>query len=112
MAVEIISDAISSQCASIVAVTGDADIQPAIEWVAKHRPEIKIRVYVPLLDPERNTRRTDYYRTQHLNVDCTFLPLGDIPACQLPNVVHLGDGKCAIRPPAWRKADARGIFDR
>src|SRR5437762_3127578 len=101
MAVEIISDAVSGSCDSLCIVSGDSDLQPALEWVAKNRNELKLTVYVPALPNEQSLRRTDYYRTKGLRVDCKFLPLSNIKDHQLPNVVKLRDGKVAVRPHVW-----------
>jgi hypothetical protein len=107
LAVEVLSDAISGNCDSMSVVSGDSDIQPAIEWVAKNRSHTKITVYVPSLPSEQGFRRTDYYRTRGMAVDCRFLPLANIKDHQLPNMVKLPDAKFAVRPHVWA-----GISDR
>jgi len=99
--VEMLSDAIAGNCESMCVVTGDSDIQPAVEWITKNRPTIGITVYVPALPVQQATRRTDYYRTKNLPVTCEFLPLGNIKDHQLPNAVKLKEGKLSIKPHVW-----------
>ena len=102
IAVEIISDAISEQVTRMTIVSGDSDIQPAVEWVVRNRPNIRVTVYIPALPPEQGGRRTDYYRTKRLPVGCYFLPLDHFDKHQLPAVVHLADGTMAVRPHIWQ----------
>ncbi len=105
LAVEIIHDAVNNVCEHIIVVSGDSDIQPAVEWVAKNKPAIKLTVFVPLLPNEYDQRRVDYYNTQKLPVDCAFLNLRGMKENQLPNFVMLGGGKKAIRPHVWKLPD-------
>jgi hypothetical protein len=101
LAVEIISDAVSGACSRMYIVSGDCDIQPAVEWVCANKSDLKITVYIPALPDEQAKRRLDYYRTKGLKVECKFLPLDGIKNHQLPNCVKLPDGKLAIRPHLW-----------
>ena len=96
------SDAVGSLCEHICIVTGDSDIQPAVEWIAKNKPEIKLTVYVPCLPNEQPTRRTDYFTTKGLDVECKFLPLANIKDHQLKGAVKLADGTFAVRPHIWQ----------
>jgi len=104
LAVEMIDDALNNRCERMFVVSGDSDIQPAVEWVAKHRSDIKVTVFVPAIPAEQPYRRTDYYRTTGLKVECRFLPLGNLADHQFPNYVKLADGKLAIRPHLWKKS--------
>jgi uncharacterized LabA/DUF88 family protein len=101
IAVEMISDAIAGACTRMYVVSGDSDIQPAVEWVYANKRDIKITVYIPALQNEQPGRRLDYYRTKGLSVDCKFLPLGDIKNHQLPKCAKLPNGKLAVRPHTW-----------
>jgi len=103
LAVEMISDAVTGQCDSIFVVSGDADIQPAVEWIANHKKDVKITIYVPAIPAEQSARRTDYYRTKGLAVECKFLPLGGIKDHQMKNMVKISDEKFAVRPHVWQK---------
>lgn len=102
IAVHMLSDVIDDKVDRICAVTGDSDIQPAVEWIAKRKPNIRITVYVPCLPNEQRNRRTDYYTTKGLNVDCRFLPLGDIKNHLLKPVVKIAGGKFAACPESWK----------
>lgn len=101
IAVEMLSDAFCGACDAMCIVSGDSDIQPAVEWVARNRRNVEISVFVPSLPNERRARRTDYYLTRGLPVQCEFLPLGSIKEQQLPVKVRLGQGRLAIRPTSW-----------
>lgn len=101
LAVNILEDAILARCDSMFIVSGDSDLQPAVEWVAKNKPQIGITVYVPVLPNERDHRRVDYYRTKGLNVSCQFLPIGSLKDNQLPHNVKLANGTFACRPQSW-----------
>jgi hypothetical protein len=101
MAVEIMSDAIDGKAGLLCVVTGDSDIQPAIEWVSKRHPSLKITVYVPALPVDQRDRRTDYYKTKGLNVGCQFLPLGDLNKHQLPHNVKLENKTFSCKPETW-----------
>ncbi|SRR6266540_3767116 len=104
LAVEIMSDAISGACDSMIIVSGDSDIQPAVEWIAKNNPAMKITIYVPALPQEQAFRRTDYYKTKGLNVDCKFMPLGGIKDHQMKPIVKLANGQLVARPHLWQPA--------
>ncbi len=104
LAVEIIDDAVKGNCEKMFIISGDADIQPAVEWVAQNRPDTKIQIYIPALPNEQQNRRTDYYATQGLKVDCKFLPLGNIKDHQFKDNVRLpgAEIKFTIRPHIWK----------
>lgn len=101
MAVEIMADATGGKCESICVVSGDSDIQPVVEWVAKNIPTISITTYLPALPKNQDKRRLDYYRHQGLPVDCRFLPLNGIPQHQLKHNVKLPDNTFACKPANW-----------
>jgi uncharacterized LabA/DUF88 family protein len=99
IAVSIINDAVKNLTDSIVVVSGDSDIQPAIEWVVKNFPKIKITVYVPSSEQQESERRSDYYR--RLGVVCRFLPLDKVLKHQLPKKMWLKNGETVERPEEW-----------
>ena len=107
IAVHMMSDAIEGKCDRICIVSGDSDIQPAVEWVATNRANVTVTVYIPSLPKEQPTRRTDYYQTKGLPVECKFLPLGPIKEHQLPHNVKLPNGKFVCRPHLWAAAPAQ-----
>jgi hypothetical protein len=101
--VAIMADAFASRCQRIHVVSGDSDIQPPVEWVAKNLSGIKITVYIPALPQDQAKRRLDYYTNASLpEVWCKFLPLENFHEHQLKNVVKLPDKTCIPRPPEWR----------
>ena len=102
LAVEMIADAVSERYEKMYVVSGDSDMQPPVEWIARNRPHIKLTVYVPAVSCEQGNRRTDYFKTKRLNVHCSFLPLDTLANHQLPNSINLGGGKFACRPPSWK----------
>jgi uncharacterized LabA/DUF88 family protein len=99
IALAMILDAIKGETDSIVLVSGDSDLQPAVEWITKNLPKIKVSVYIPSLHKEESQRRSDYYF--RIRVPCKFLPLDHVQKYQLPAKF------CAIggdieRPETWK----------
>jgi 6-hydroxy-3-succinoylpyridine 3-monooxygenase len=102
LAVEMIDDVVWGRCKHVCVVSGDSDVQPAVEWLKKFRPELAVTVYVPCLPSEQPTCRTDYYTTRKLDVQCRFLPLDRLRDFQMPKIVKgHPSGKLAIRPTPW-----------
>lgn len=102
IAVNLIDDALSGAVDSIVIVSGDSDMEPAIEWVRKKYPQIKITVYIPVipeLADEAKERRNDHYI--QMGVTCKPLPLADLPRHQLPKTIRLTPTETVSRPDEW-----------
>ena len=85
---------------SIVLVSGDSDLEPAVEWARKNHPAIKVTVYIPTLPAQGTQRRNDFYL--RIGVTCRPLPLADIPRHQFPPVIPLPNGATIRRPADWR----------
>jgi 6-hydroxy-3-succinoylpyridine 3-monooxygenase len=99
IAVNLLDDALRGLTDSIVIVSGDSDLEPAVEWVRHNRPQIKITVYIPVLGDEGRQRRSDnYYR---MGITCKPLPLADIPRHLLPVDVTIGENQTISRPAEW-----------
>ena len=96
IAVRLIDDAINHRTESMVIVSADSDLEPAVEWVRKNHPTIKVSVYILALPEELNLRRNDNY--QRMQMNCRLLPLADIPRHLLPATVTLPDGTTVQRP--------------
>jgi 6-hydroxy-3-succinoylpyridine 3-monooxygenase len=75
MAVNLLDDVFRGQTDAIVIVSGDSDLEPAVEWVRRNHPQIKITVCIPVLGDERQVRRNDNY--VRMGVTCKPLPLVD-----------------------------------
>lgn len=99
IAVHLIEDALRDRTDSMVIVSADSDLEPAVEWVRKNYPRIKITVYVPALEEERQQRRNDNYH--RMGVTCKLLPLAEIPRHVLPATVQLGENQTVNRPDEW-----------
>lgn len=61
IAVQMISDAIDGLMDRIVLVSGDSDLEPAVEWIRKRHPAIRITVYIPQDPGDSKQRRNDTY---------------------------------------------------
>lgn len=96
IAIRLIDDAINQRTDSMVIVSADSDIEPAVEWVRRNQPGIKVSVYLPALPEQAAQRRNDNY--QRMQVTCRLLPLADIARHLLPSVVKLPDGLTVERP--------------
>ena len=97
IAIRLIDDAIHQRTDAMVIVSADSDLEPAVEWVRKNYPAIKITVYLPTLPDEASQRRNDNY--SRLQVICRPLPLTDVPRHLLPLKLTLPDGSIVERPP-------------
>jgi hypothetical protein len=100
IAVHLIDDAMHHRADSMIIVSGDSDLEPAVEWVRRNQPAIRISVYIPALEEDRQQRRNDNY--QRMQVNCRPLPLGDIARHLLPPSVTLADGTSVARPTDWQ----------
>jgi hypothetical protein len=96
IAVRLIDDAVHGRTDSMVIVSADSDLEPAVQWVRKNHPAISITVYIPALPDELSSRRNDNY--QNMGVTCRLLPLGDIHRYVLLNTVALPDGTTVTKP--------------
>jgi 6-hydroxy-3-succinoylpyridine 3-monooxygenase len=99
MAVHLLDDAMRGVVDSMVIVSGDSDIEPAVQWVRRNHASIKITVYIPAIPAEQPHRRNDFYST--IGVNCRFLPLNRLGHHQLPIYVDLGNGEKVSRPFSW-----------
>ena len=99
MAVNVLEDAFWGLTDSMVIVSGDSDLEPAVEWVRRNYPQIKITVYIPVLEDEREERRNHNYH--RMGVTCKPLPLADIPRHLLPATVRVNENETITRPDEW-----------
>jgi 6-hydroxy-3-succinoylpyridine 3-monooxygenase len=100
IAVQMISDAIDGLMDRIVLVSGDSDLEPAVEWIRKRHPAVKITVYIPQDPGDPKQRRNDTYRS--MGVEAKPLPTADLHRFQFPHKVDLGSGRSVERPNEWR----------
>ncbi|MGD0613930.1 MAG: NYN domain-containing protein [Verrucomicrobiota bacterium] len=99
IAVNLLEDAFRGLTDSMVIVSGDSDLEPAVEWVRRNRPQIKITVYIPVLEDERQQRRNDNYH--RMGVTCKPLPLADIPRHVFPATIQMNEKEAVARPAEW-----------
>ena len=99
MAVNLLEDAFRGLTDSMVIVSGDSDLEPAVEWVRRNYPQIKITVYIPVLEDEREERRNHNYH--RMGVTCKPLPLADIPRHVFPATVRVNENETITRPDEW-----------
>jgi uncharacterized LabA/DUF88 family protein len=100
IAVEMVGDAVSDLADTLVLVSGDADLQPAVKWIRTNRPKVKVRVLVPSTLEERPYRPGDFYTT--IGVNWSHLPTGRMGQYLLPDVVPSKVGGGYRRPKEWR----------
>ena len=84
---------------SMVIVSGDSDLEPAVEWVRLNYPHVKITVYIPVLEDEREQCRNHNYH--RMGVTCRPLPPTDIPRHVFPATVRLNESETITRPVGW-----------
>jgi len=99
IAVNLLEEAFRELVDSMVIVSGDSDLEPAVEWVRRNHPQIKITVYIPVLEDERHLRRNDNYH--RMGVTCKPLPLADSPRHLFPATVQVNEKETVARPAEW-----------
>ena len=99
IAVNLLEDAFRGLTDSMVIVSGDSDLEPAVEWVRRNHPQIKITVYILVLEDERQQRRNDNYH--RMGVTCKPLPLADIPRHLFPATIQINEKEAVARPDEW-----------
>jgi hypothetical protein len=94
-------DAIQNNTETIVIVSGDTDIEPAITWIARNKPEIKIVKYIPAL-PENERERRGGTITKGVHTE--FLPVDRIEKHLLPETIIVEKNGMKIKKPeTWKK---------
>ena len=99
MAVNLLEDAFRGLTDSMVIVSGDSDLEPAVEWVRRNYPHVKTTVYITVLEDEREERRNHNYH--RMGVTCKPLPLADITRHLLPTTVRVNENETITRPDEW-----------
>jgi 6-hydroxy-3-succinoylpyridine 3-monooxygenase len=103
IAVHMIEDCIEGASESVVLVSGDSDLEPAVAWIHQRDPEIKITVYIPKLpdkhDDPSEKRRNDFYKS--IGVDCRLLPINRLRTFQFDTAVKVAKGQFVQRPEEW-----------
>lgn len=98
IAIKMIDDAINSRVDRIILVSGDSDMEPAVEYIRKHFPKIKIFVYIPQPPIANHQRNNRHYH--QIGAKVKPLPLGEIGNCQLPETINSG-GNPISKPSEW-----------
>ena len=99
LALEMVGDAMRGAMERIVLVSGDSDLEPAIQWVRTNYPAIKVAVYIPQLPGEAKNRRNDSY--MRMGAEVKALPLETFSHHQMPREVQILNGRKVIRPESW-----------
>jgi 6-hydroxy-3-succinoylpyridine 3-monooxygenase len=99
IAVSLIDDTLNNLADTMLLVSGDSDLEPAVEWVRRTHPHIKFKVYIPTLENQSKWRQNHFY--QKIGVHCRNLPLFEIGEHQLPPKIKLNDGRLVERPSEW-----------
>ncbi len=99
IAVHMISDCLDSALDSLVLVSDDSDLEPAIAWIHKKYPNLPITVYIPKLPENFDVRRYDFYKG--IGVICDILPIKRLRTFQFPTAVKIATAKFVQRPEEW-----------
>lgn len=92
-----LDDAYRDRCDTLVLVSGDSDLVPAVEMVKTRFPRKKVIVYVPTRSTVRGAatelrRSADKHRT---------LPQRLVAVCQFPSELGANDGTVIAKPSSW-----------
>lgn len=102
IAIQMIEDAITDACDTLVLVSGDSDLVPVVQRIRRLTPQKRVFVYVPSRDTDRGAAR-ELRKAATKDRD---LPLGLVESCQYPDRVTDGKGGFVEKPAAWcTKAD-------
>jgi len=97
IALHMLDDAYRSACDTMVLVSGDSNLIPALHLVRSRSPGTKIVLYVP--GPHDRFRLASELRA--VADDARSLPAGLLPACQFTNRVSLSGGASVEKPLSW-----------
>ena len=99
IAVQMMSDAIGGMMDRIILVSGDSDLEPAIEWIVQRYKEMKVTVYIPKTESDKNQRRNDNYKS--MGVEVQPMPIEELFSKQLSSPIKLKSGRLLHRPSEW-----------
>lgn len=99
IAVHMISDCLETTLDSLVLVSDDSDLEPAIAWIHKKYSKLPITVYIPKLPEDFDVRRYDFYRG--IGVTCSLLPIKRLSAFQFATAIKIATAKFVQRPEEW-----------
>ena len=100
LAVQMICDAIDERVDRMILISGDSDLEPAVEMIRKRFSHIRLLVYIPTLPDPKRLRANFFYKG--IGVPCGELPLGGILHHQFPNELLDAAGRTIRRPTAWK----------
>lgn len=96
IALHMLDDAYQGVCDTMILVSADSDLVPALVLIRQRFPKIKLVVYVP--GPHVRYRSATEIRS--VADDAKSLPAQLLRTCQLPNEVVIGTGTFK-KPPTW-----------
>jgi uncharacterized LabA/DUF88 family protein len=97
IALQMLDDAYQERCDTLVVVSGDSDLVPALEMVKSRCSNKRLVVYVPTRDPRRGAA-AELRNAADVN---RSLPLALLAKAQFPGLVPDGRGGTILRPPGW-----------
>jgi len=97
IAIQMVDDAYQNACDTLVVVSGDSDLVPAIHTVKNRFPEKTIVVYVPARDSSRGAA-TEMRGASDRNAT---LPMALLGKCHFPAEIRDGVGGTIQKPDSW-----------
>lgn len=99
IALAMIDDALKDRVDRIILVSGDSDLEPAVAYIRKERPKIKIFVYIPQTPNSPHRRNNRHY--SQIGAKVKVLPVQELTLHPLPDPVELADGSEVRKPAGW-----------
>jgi 6-hydroxy-3-succinoylpyridine 3-monooxygenase len=97
IAVQMLDDAYQDACDTLVLVSGDSDLVPAVARVKARFPNKKVVVYIPSRDPDHGAA----YELRGSEDEHRDLPLSLLKHAQFPKDVPDGAGGFVTKPTEW-----------
>lgn len=99
IALTMVDDALNDRVDRIILVSGDSDLEPAVEYICRQRPKVKVFVYVPQNPNSPHRRNNRHYSS--IGATVKQLPLTTISNHALPDPIVLADGSSITKPATW-----------
>lgn len=99
LALAMVDDALHHRVDRIILVSGDSDLEPAIEYIRKNCPKVALFVYIPQLPQAQNQRNNRNYAK--IGAKVKALPIQTISKHQFPDMTTLTNGQQVAKPADW-----------
>lgn len=97
ISVQLIADCVLDNTDSIVLISADSDLVPSLQFIKKHYPEIKLKVYFP---PKRSSKDI-IHTVERKNIRYLYKSWKKFENAIMPETISI-EGKEYYIPPKWK----------